>query len=103
VRRGINGREALDQLGKAETLPDLILLDLMMPVMDGWEFRGAQKSDPALAHIPVVLISAHVDVRSAAAKMEVAAWLKKPIDFGDVLKVVERLAAAALKPERARA
>lgn len=98
-----NGREGLDQLGKAETLPDVILLDLMMPVMDGWEFRIAQKSDPALAHVPVVLVSAHVEVRSMAAKMEVAAWLRKPIDFRELLKVLERLDAAALEPARARA
>ncbi len=47
-----NGREALDWL-HASPKPDLILLDLMMPIMDGWQFRVAQKEDPELATIPV--------------------------------------------------
>src|SRR5438067_1769607 len=52
-----NGREALDYLGQG-VLPDVILLDLMMPVMDGWEFRRKQQADRALADIPVVVLSA---------------------------------------------
>jgi CheY-like chemotaxis protein len=46
-----NGQEALDKLRAAGTRPSLILLDLMMPVMDGWQFRKAQTADPALAEM----------------------------------------------------
>jgi CheY-like chemotaxis protein len=52
-----NGHEALERLHSGE-LPDLILLDLMMPVMDGWQFRQEQVRDPALAKIPVIAITA---------------------------------------------
>ena len=75
-----NGQEALDKLRQATRPAHLILLDLMMPVMDGWWFRAAQKGDPALADLPVVLLSAHVDVRSAANLVAAVAWLKKPVD-----------------------
>lgn len=84
-----NGQEALDKLRQATRSPHLIVLDLMMPVMDGWQFRAAQKSHPALADVPVVLLSAHVDVRSAASEMAAVAWLKKPVDLTALIKVVE--------------
>ena len=51
-----NGRDALDWL--RDNPADLILLDLMMPVMDGWEFRAAQRADRAIAGIPVVVLTA---------------------------------------------
>lgn len=53
-----NGREALEHLGRFAP-PCLILLDLMMPLMNGWEFREAQLKDPQISGIPVVVISAH--------------------------------------------
>lgn len=52
-----NGREALDYLKSRAPRPKLILLDLMMPEMNGWEFRKVQQSDPALAGIPVAIIT----------------------------------------------
>ena len=55
-----NGQEALDMLRSGAVQPRVILLDLMMPVMDGWQFREEQLRDPALASIPVVALSAHV-------------------------------------------
>src|SRR5947208_16254859 len=57
VRTAANGREALEQL-HANGRPDLIVLDLAMPVMNGWEFRGHQRRDPALADIPVGVLTA---------------------------------------------
>jgi CheY-like chemotaxis protein len=85
-----NGQEALDKLRQSTPRPNLILLDLMMPVMDGWEFRAEQAADPALAGVPVVLLSAQTNVREAADKMSAAGWLKKPIELEALLKVVER-------------
>ena len=80
-----NGREALEYLHDADR-PDVILLDLMMPVMDGWEFRRRQQADPALARVPVIVLSA-LDP-SRAASVDAAAFLKKPLDFDHLLALV---------------
>ena len=85
-----NGQEALDKLRAGASRPSLILLDLMMPVMDGWQFRAAQAADPTLSDIPVILLSAHVDVRAAAGRIAAVGWLKKPMDLRDLLTAVER-------------
>jgi CheY-like chemotaxis protein len=79
-----NGQEALDKLASGE-LPNLILLDLMMPVMNGWEFREKQLSDAQLAAIPVVVVSA---VASQANGLGCAAVLQKPIEPGRLMSVV---------------
>lgn len=83
-----HGGDALNVL-QAGARPDLILLDLTMPVMNGWQFREAQRSDPGFAEIPVVLISA-TGTDSAASSLEVAELVKKPIDVEQLLAVVER-------------
>jgi CheY-like chemotaxis protein len=80
-----NGRAALDYLRRGD-FPEVILLDLMMPVMDGWEFRRRQREDPRLADVPVVVLSA-LDP-SRAADLEGAAFLKKPLDFDRLLELV---------------
>jgi CheY-like chemotaxis protein len=80
-----NGREALDYLHGA-TRPHVILLDLMMPVMDGWEFRRRQQADPELAPVPVIVLSALDPVR--ASPVDAAAFLKKPLDFDRLLELV---------------
>ena len=67
--------------------PDVILLDLMMPVMSGWQFREAQLGDPALAGVPVVVLSA------MAADLDVDASLPKPFQVDDLLRLLERLTA----------
>jgi CheY-like chemotaxis protein len=82
-----NGRAALDYLRQGD-FPDVILLDLMMPVMDGWEFRRRQREDPQLARVPVVVLSA-LD-QSRAADLEGAAFLKKPLDFDRLLELVRQ-------------
>src|SRR5512142_2554210 len=59
VLEAANGREALDKLHAERA--SLVLLDLMMPVMDGWSFREAQLHDPEISNIPVVVLSAAKD------------------------------------------
>jgi CheY-like chemotaxis protein len=80
-----NGREALDYL-HGTTKPHVILLDLMMPVMDGWEFRRRQQADPELAPLPVIVLSALDPAR--AAPVDATAFLKKPLDFDRLLELV---------------
>ena len=82
-----NGRDALEYLQKGDP-PDVILLDLMMPIMDGWEFRRRQRQDPTLANVPVVVLSALDATR--AVDLEEAAFLKKPLDFDRLLQLVRR-------------
>ena len=84
-----NGREALDYLGR-RTLPSLILLDMMMPEMDGWLFRREQQKLPQLASIPVVIVSAHGDVRDAALVLGAADYLRKPLRVDSLLEIAER-------------
>jgi CheY-like chemotaxis protein len=82
-----NGREALEYLHRSDS-PEVILLDLMMPVMDGWEFRRHQQADPALARVPVIVLSALDQNRTA--DVDAAAFLKKPLDFDRLLQLVRR-------------
>jgi CheY-like chemotaxis protein len=84
-----NGQEALERLRDAD-LPCLILLDLMMPVLDGWQFRDQQRQDPALAPIPVVVVSAHGALDEKAAALDAAAYLRKPIELDQLLNTVQR-------------
>jgi CheY-like chemotaxis protein len=82
-----DGAEALDLL-KAGMRPSLILLDLMMPRMDGWEFRAQQELDPELAAIPTVVVSAAG--QHATAALHADAIIRKPIDFGQLDRVLDR-------------
>ena len=85
VAEAQNGSDALAQLATGPR-PDLILLDLMMPVMDGWEFRRRQQADPAIARVPVIVLSALDPGR--ASNVNAAAFLKKPLDFDRLLQLV---------------
>lgn len=85
-----DGAEALALLTSDGGAPCLILLDLMMPGMNGWEFRAAQLLAPHLAAIPVVVLSARTDVAAAAGEMEGVAYIAKPIDFDLLLDTVAR-------------
>ena len=80
-----NGRDALCKL-RAGDKPCVILLDLMMPVMNGWEFRQAIDRDPALKSVPVVVISAAT--AELVNRTDAAAYLAKPLDMDQLLDVV---------------
>lgn len=73
-----------------QTRPCLILLDLMMPVMDGFAFRAIQRDTPHLAEIPVVVLSAFPTNVEAAAALDAAAYLRKPVQLDRLITVVER-------------
>jgi len=88
VVEAAHGGEALAHL-RATTFC-LILLDLMMPVMNGWQFRAEQLKDPALAAVPVVVVTADNSVAEKAAEVGAAGYLLKPIDFSELLAHVER-------------
>jgi two-component system chemotaxis response regulator CheY len=95
-----DGVEALDYL-RGGGRPGLILLDLMMPRMDGAEFRQAQRTDPALAQVPVVLLSADVRVREKALALQTAGAVRKPINLPELLGLIDRFrqkSAAAPSP-----
>lgn len=83
-----NGRDALDRL-RAGALPDLVVLDLRMPVMDGWEFRAAQKNDPNLAGIPVLAVSADGSAKAEAIAAD--GYLRKPLSARTLLDTVARI------------
>jgi CheY-like chemotaxis protein len=89
VRIAKNGKEGLDSLKSVAPLPRLIILDLMMPIMDGWHFRNHQLQDPALAKIPVVVITADGNASQKARTMNAFAGLKKPIDLDEFLITIK--------------
>ena len=84
-----NGNEALDKLRAADSPPCLILLDLMMPIMDGEAFREEQLRDPALSPIPVVVISAFKDSAERAQQLKASGHLGKPVSVNDLISMVE--------------
>jgi CheY-like chemotaxis protein len=90
VLQAANGFEALRQLGDREGRCNLILLDLMMPVMNGWDFRRKQKAVPALAGIPVVLMSAGGRLAAATGELDAAGYVSKPVEIDDLLDTVRR-------------
>jgi CheY-like chemotaxis protein len=85
-----NGLEALNHLQLDQPLPRLILLDLMMPIMDGASFRQAQQSDPRIAAIPVVVLSAAENIEAQAPLLTANAYVPKPIEFDSLLQIVEQ-------------
>lgn len=89
VATAANGREALAHLREAPAPPDLIVLDVLMPEMDGWQFRAEQKKDAALASIPVVVVSAMRD----ADNFDAAAVFHKPVNVERLLAAIAHLCA----------
>ena len=91
VATASDGKEALDKI--AELRPDLVILDIMMPKMDGLEVCRHLKADPALAKIPVVLLSARAQDLDVREGLDIGAdaYLTKPFDPVELLEVVGRL------------
>jgi len=85
VESAENGKLALERLGHG-TRACVILLDLMMPVMDGWQFRQAQVQNETLASIPVIVVSAAG--RDRIERIDADAYLSKPIDLEELLRYV---------------
>lgn len=86
VRTAADGAEALALLAAAEPPPDLILLDLHMPNVDGWRFRALQAETPALAAIPVIVVTATRDVAVAGATV-----LRKPLRLHVLVRAIDDL------------
>jgi CheY-like chemotaxis protein len=86
VRAG-NGQEALDYL-RGGGAASVILLDLRMPLMDGWAFRDVQLADPGLAEIPIVVLSG---IDGELRELGAAAVFNKPVNFGEVVDAIRRL------------
>jgi CheY-like chemotaxis protein len=90
VEAASNGREALAIMRRWR--PDLIVLDLMMPVMDGLTFRQEQLRLGLAERVPVIVLSAAREMWSAAEQVGAAASVPKPFDLDDLLATVDRLA-----------
>lgn len=86
VETAENGKVGIERLSTIET-PCLILLDLMMPVMDGWAFADAMKRDMMLAAIPIVVVTAFAD--KAQSISNASRIVKKPVDMNLLLRFVE--------------
>jgi CheY-like chemotaxis protein len=83
VAYSCNGREALSHL-RSSPLPNVIILDLQMPVMDGWQFRLEQKKDQSIANVPVIVVTAF----HRSADIDAVAVMHKPIDVERLLDTV---------------
>ena len=85
-----NGRDAVTCLCKNPSRFQLVLLDLMMPYMNGWDVLHAMQSHITLAPIPVVIMTAGANVRQQALDLGAAAYLPKPLDLDQLLDIAEQ-------------
>jgi CheY-like chemotaxis protein len=94
-----NGQTAVDLARKLR--PHLILLDLMMPQMNGWQVTDVLKADPQTRAIPILLLSARREMARTANELGVTAYLEKPFDLDDLLSRVQRILALSedLRPK----
>jgi CheY-like chemotaxis protein len=88
VATAANGREALDYLRRSAELPSLILLDIAMPVMTGWDFLREQQSDAALATIPVILMTARGHFDNQGRDIYATEYIHKPTELETLLATV---------------
>ena len=92
VDTAVNGAEALEKIRRER--PAAVLLDLMMPVMNGWEFLRACRKEPPCAHVPVVVMSAARDASNVVDELGAQAFLPKPFELDTILSVVGQVAPA---------
>jgi len=93
VQAAANGREALDAIKASEQLPTLILLDMRMPVLDGWQFAAAFREQYGAA-APLVVMSAAADTAQRAQEIGATGWLSKPFELSALLEIVRACSSA---------
>ena len=94
VSSAANGKAALDSARQHR--PDVILLDLAMPIMDGFGFRAAQLRDPAIAPIPVICVSGRHDAYEATRALNLAGCVGKPFSLDEIVfRVADVIGRAA--------
>jgi len=93
VRTASDGARALERV--AEEMPGLILLDMRMPVMNGWEFAREYRARHGRAAAPIVVVTAAEDARARAQEIGADAWLEKPFDLDDVVRMVSQFLGPA--------
>lgn len=98
VQSAKDGKDALDQLHASGSSQWLVLLDLMMPVMDGKQFLDAKATDPALASVPVIVLTAGGDCREVRAVHAITQCLHKPVLLPDLLTAISAVPPAARTP-----
>jgi two-component system, chemotaxis family, chemotaxis protein CheY len=89
------GAAALELLRDGPPRPCMILLDLMMPRMNGWDFAHALRDDEQLGDIPFVIIAANPRFAADAPELGASRWLGKPLQLDDLLATVDELCAGA--------
>ena len=82
-----HGKDALELL-RTKPPPNIVLLDLMMPVMDGWQMRAEMLADPKLAGIPVIIVSGAADLQDGSEMLKAARVLTKPVKWPVLLESV---------------
>jgi CheY-like chemotaxis protein len=85
-----DGKEALEKLRARSELPAVILLDLMMPGMDGIQFRIEQEKDTRLMNVPVLVMTADSNAEIKALKVGAKGYLRKPVSVETLLQVAEK-------------
>lgn len=88
VQGASNGKHALEVLGACKVLPGLVLLDMMMPVLDGAGFARAMRQQPQWRDIPVLVFSASANARQVAEEIGACGHLRKPVDVDTLLDAV---------------
>jgi CheY-like chemotaxis protein len=100
VTSAADGADALDQLRDASQRPDMILLDLQMPNMDGEAFRGEQLKLADVADIPVAVLTSDKDGKRKAAALHTAACLSKPLKLLQLLTLIPRVVEEPAAPDK---
>ena len=92
---GVEALELVERIGP----PAVILLDLRMPRMNGWDFAERLRRRPRWRDIPLVVVAAHYRIAEEAAAVGARAWLHKPVSIDEMLRVIERVYAERVEEE----